>query len=409
MKILLATYWLIPHVGGVWAFMEQIRNRLTAMGHEVDLFGNSPDYSCFHIYNKGLSLEKRHLLPILEAKLSSAQTPSLHTQPIIWQYEYDRYCMELAAAYFGLEQYDVIHTHDIFSARALSRVKPKHVPLVSHIHGSVAGELFTHFRLHPELGIKENSSPYNYFQAMEHYGASGSDLTITANQWQRNMLIQQFKVPAHQVTVFPYGLDQGPFWAKYAAGTEVRRPPGKKVIIFPARLVFVKGINILIDALAMLKNVRQDWVCWIVGDGKDRGELEQQVLRHGLIQEVAFLGQRNDIPALLGQSDLFVHSCIQDNQPFSVMEAQLAGVPVLVSSAGGLPEMVEHGVTGLISPAGDPGTLYYQLDLLLANDAYRISIGQQAQKWAQQQWSLDLMMERLMNVYQGVIANKHRN
>lgn len=399
MKILLATYWLIPHIGGVWTFMNQIKSRLERMGHEVDVLGNSPDYTSFHLYNKGLSLEKRHLLPMLEKKLRESLAPHLHAKPIIWYNEFDRYCLELTAAYFGLEQYDVIHTQDVFSARALARVKPKRTPLVSHIHGSVATEMFTHFKMHPELGIQENSPAYNYFKAMEYYGASGTELSITANHWQRNMLINQFGVPPEKVAVFQYGLDAEPFWEKMNAGTDISRPPGKKVIIFPARLVFIKGVHILIEALAALKQARSDWVCWIVGDGDQRASLEEQTRGLGLQQEVAFLGNRSDVPALLCQSDIFVHCCLHDNQPFSVMEAQMAGLPVLVSDAAGLPEMVEHGETGMISPVGDAVTLFQQLNQLLADDAYRMRLGQQAQAWARSHWSLDLMIGRLMDVY----------
>lgn len=403
MKVLLATYWLIPHIGGVWTFMNQIKSRLERMGHEVDVLGNSPDYRSFHLYNKGFSLDKRHLLPLLEAKLGQSRAPHLFEQPVVWQNEYDRYCLELSAAYFGLGQYDVIHTQDVISARALARVKPKGTPLVSHIHGSVATEMFSHFKMHPELGIHENSPAYNYFKAMEYYGASGTDLSITANHWQRNMLITQFGVPPEKVAVFQYGLDEEPFWEKVASGTDIKRPRGKKVIIFPARLVFVKGVNILIDALATLKQARSDWVCWIVGDGDQRAELEEQTRRLGLRQEVAFLGSRSDVPALLSQSDIFVHCCLQDNQPFSVMEAQMAGLPVLVSSAAGLPEMVEHGVTGLISPVGDAVTLFQQLRQLLEDDEYRTRLGRQAQSWARNHWSLDLMISRLLDVYRKVM------
>lgn len=403
MKILLATYWLIPHIGGVWTFMNQIRNRLERMGHEVDVLGNSPDYQSFHLYNKGIFLDKKYLSPMLETKLNPTLFPHMFEQPVIWQNEYDRYCLELSAAYFGLEQYDVIHTQDVISARALSRVKPKGTPLVSHIHGSVATEMFSHFQMHPELGIHENSPAFNYFKAIEYYGASGTDLSITANYWQRDMLINQFGVPSEKVAVFQYGLDTGPFWEKVAAGTDTVRPPGKKVIIFPARLVFIKGVHILIDALATLKQARSDWVCWIVGDGDQRTALEDQTRRLGLQQEVAFLGNRSDVPALLSQSDIFVHCCLQDNQPFSVMEAQMAGLPVLVSSAAGLPEMVEHGVTGMISPVGDPVTLFQQLRQLLEDDDFRTALGQQAQTWARSHWSLDLMIGRLLDVYRRVM------
>ncbi|MFB9329628.1 glycosyltransferase family 4 protein [Paenibacillus aurantiacus] len=407
MKILLATYWLIPHVGGVWKFMSQIKEHLEAMGHEVDLLGNSPDYKKFHIVNRGLELSKDKLLPLLDSKLDAAKSPLLHLGPheIIRQYEIDRYCMELSAAYFGLDGYDVIHTQDVFAARAISRVKPKRVPLVAHLHGSVALEMMNHFGMNSELGVIENSPPWRYFNSIEHYGATSSNITITANQWQKNMLVHRHGVPEHQVAVFQYGLDATSFWNKTSLGTPIQRPPGKKVIIFPARLVFVKGINILISALAFLKQIRQDWVCWIVGDGDKQEELQQQVLDASLQQDVLFLGRRDDIPALLLQSDIFVHSCLQDNQPFSVMEAQLAGLPALVSSAGGLPEMVEHGKTGLISPVGDPVTLFHQIHHLLEHDEYRKRLGENAKSWAVQHWSMELMINRLLQVYSAVVSH----
>lgn len=406
MKILLATYWLVPHVGGVWTFMSQLKEQLEARGHEVDMMGKGPDYSKYHVANRGLELSKEKLLPLLLSKLNALQVPPsrLDRHRIIQMYELDRYCMELSAAYFGLERYDIIHTQDIFAARALSRVKPKGTPLVAHLHGSVATELHDHFRDRPQLGITERSAEWSYFNAIEHYGAVSSDVTITANEWQRNMLVSQFHVPERQITTFQYGLDAESFWRRARLGTPIARPEAKKVIIFPGRLVYVKGIHVLIDALHLLKRVNQDWVCWIVGDGEQRHELEQQVSRHALQNDVRFLGQRDDVPALLQQADIFVHSCMQDNQPFSVMEAQLAGLPVLLSSAAGLPEMAEHGRTGLISPVGDSSALCQQIRLLLENEPYRKELGANAKAWAAKHWSMELMIERLLEVYASVIT-----
>ncbi|MED5016032.1 glycosyltransferase family 4 protein [Paenibacillus chibensis] len=405
MKILLATYWLIPHVGGVWKYMLQIQQRLEAMGHQVDLLGNSPDYSKFHVINRGMELPKAALRPLMSAKLAEANAPLLHRDPYIHFYEEDRYFMELSAVYFGLGQYDVIHTQDIFAARAIHRVKPAHVPLVAQVHGSVSGELHNHFRLNPHLGIGEQSAAWKYFDSIEYHGATSGQLTITSTQWQKNELVHDFGVPEGRIEVFQYGLDSVPFWQSVQHGTEVQRPPGKKVIIVPARLAFVKGIDVLISALGMLKHMRNDWVCWIVGDGEKREELVRQAAGLSLQEEVAFLGERRDIPALLLQSDIFVHSCIQDNQPFAVMEAQLAGLPACVSNAGGLPEMVEHGVTGLISPVRDSLTLAQHLNLLLANDEFRHALGRNAAQWAQEHWSMDLMISRLLGAYSKAAAS----
>lgn len=406
MKILLATHWLIPHVGGVWNFMEQLKNRLEQLGHEVDLLGNSPDYKKIHIVNRGKELAKEALLPMLESKLNSQTAPGLNQHYAIRHYELERYCMELAAAYFGLQQYDIIHTQDSFSTRSLGRVKPGRTPLVSHVHGSVAREMMDHFRNNPSKGVDERSPAWRYFPALEYHAAMSSDLTIAANHWSKNILMTDCGVPDHRITVFQYGLDAAAFQAKYNAGTPLRRPPGKKVIICPARLVYVKGVHVLLDSLAVLKQMRSDWVCWIVGDGGMRGQLEEQTVRASLQHDVFFLGEHNNVPGLLAQADIFAHTCIQDNQPFSVMEAQMAGLPSVVSTAGGLPEMVTHGYTGLIAPVGDAVSTAKQLSLLLEREDYRKFLGQNAKAFAQDHWSMDLMVQRTLNVYYGAIAQK---
>lgn len=404
MRILLATFWLVPHVGGVWKFMSQLKERLEAMGHEVDVMGNSPDYAKFHMPNRGWELSKEAVRPMLLSKLDAAHTPSMHADSLIHSYELDRYTMELSALYFGLDRYDIIHTQDVFSARALSRVKPPHVPLIAHLHGSVSEEMKNHFLLHPEFGIYPYSPAWRYFESIEYYGAVSSTLTITANQWQKSLLVHGLGVPEPQVSVFQYGLDTEAFRQNANSGTDLQKPGGKKVIICPARLTFVKGIDVLIEALGLLKQSRQDWVCWIVGEGEKRGELEQQAANLGLQNDVMFLGERHDVPALLTLSDIFVHSCIQDNQPFSVMEAQMAGLPVCVSEAGGLPEMVEHGVTGLVSPVRDSFALSEQLKLLLDNESLRLEIGHHAKAFAAAHWSLDLMIERVLGIYHSALT-----
>lgn len=398
MNILLATYWPLPHLGGVWPFMDQIKQRLEQKGHSVDILGNGPDTPKYHLVYTDREISKDHLLPLLKAKLTTETTPLLHKEPWVYQVELDRYCMELAAAYFGLEQYDVIHTQDVISTLALSRVKPKRTGLVANIHGSLAREVL--FALQESRADLTESVIWKYYRAIEYYGAMAAHVTIASSQWLKNLLVHDFQIPDSQITVFQYGLDTDKFDRIKARGTDIKRPPNKKVIICPARLVFIKGLHHLIPALAKLKQVRSDWVCWIVGEGDKKGELQDQAKELGVQEDVLFLGHRDDVPALLGLADLFVHPSIQDNQPFSVMEAQTAGLPSVVSDAGGLPEIVQHGVTGLVSPVGDVDRLFSHLLKLVEDDAYRHRLSANALRWGKEHWSMELMLERLMGVYE---------
>ncbi|AET56980.1 glycosyltransferase [Paenibacillus terrae HPL-003] len=406
MKILLATYWPIPHLGGVWPFMLQIKRRLELLGHTVDLMGNGPDIPKYHIVFENRELLKEQLLPMLNTKLNETAVPVLHQDSWVQTVEKDRYCMELAAAYFGVEQYDVIHTQDVIATRALSRVKRKDSALVANIHGSLAREVMMAMELEQEEGYRE-SLMWKYYWALEHYGAISANITITSTEWMKQTLVRDFEVPEQQIATFQYGLDTERFWEVHAKGTDMIRPAGKKVIICPSRLVYIKGLHYLMSALGLLKDRCTDWVCWIVGEGDKREELQTQAEELGLREEVVFLGHREDVPALLQLADIFVHPSIQDNQPFSVMEAQVLGLPAVVSDAGGLPEMVEHEHTGLVSPVGDVEVLAVHLQHLLAQDDVRIAMGNRAKVWGTTQWSLDVMIARLVNIYAQALKQVH--
>jgi glycosyltransferase involved in cell wall biosynthesis len=410
MRILLATYWLIPHLGGVWAYMQEVQKKLELMGHEVDLLGNTPDCMGYHVVNRNLVIQKQEFTPLIQARLNSTVFPHLHVADGSIATEVDRYCMELAAAYFGLDHYDLIHTQDVISTLAISRVKPSHVPLLASIHGSFAREGFMIAQTNKPSLIEAEfnqtlASKYN--MALEREGAHAADFILTANQWLKNLLVNKYAVPQEKVKAFPYGVDVASF-LKMANSCDslITAPPNKKVILCTARLTFIKGIQYLLSALAQLKQERNDWVCWIAGEGEMREELIQKSISLGLKEEVAFLGHRRDVPYLLKQSDIFVLPSIQDNQPFSVIEAQIVGKPVLVSDAGGLPEMVRHGKTGLISPVGRSDVIAHHLKLLLENDSYRKLLGRNAEKWALQNWSLDTMLNRLLSVYNSLTQSK---
>lgn len=395
MKILLATYWYLPHVGGVSTHVYALKQELERLGHEVDILAHHPDMQKYYMPNNGRYLDKEKIkLPIYEKILSYYKETIPQVDPwVIWR-EIERYSFEAAATVFGLTKYDLIHTHDIVSTRALWRVKPKNVPLIATIHGCLATEHLISGEITNKEGIR-----WEYVSSEEYYGATSSDITIVPTEWLKNIMVNEFNLPANHIKVIPYGIDIDKFITGNEHSPTLQGPIGKKLIICPARLVPVKGHQVLINALAQLKQTRTDWHCWLVGDGELRQQLEQQVQQMQLVSDITFLGNRGDIPSLLKQADIFVLPSLQDNQPFSVMEAQVTGKPVIVSNAGGIPEMVEHGKTGLIVPSGDSETLTNSLENLLSDDVLRNQLSKNAQKYGLKQWSLQTMMKSILKVY----------
>ena len=92
----------------------------------------------------------------------------------------------------------------------------------------------------------------------------------------------------------------------------------------------------------------------IAGDGDERRALEARVTELGLEGRVEFLGWRSDLPALYQKMDLFVLTSINEGTPVSLIEAMAAGVPVVATSVGGVPDVIEDGVTGVLIPPRQP-------------------------------------------------------
>ncbi|MBO9600338.1 MAG: glycosyltransferase family 4 protein [Cohnella sp.] len=405
MKILLATYWHVPHLGGVWSYMNQMRDKLQAEGHEVDLLGYGDEAGSYvHIVNKNQRLQTNKLLPLIQTMLNAKDYPAIHDNDLVRFTEFRRYAFELAVAYFGLESYDVINTQDVISTACINRVRPRKPALVATLHGSVAHEV----RLQLKTIHKSPNSQLarKYYDRLERTGASAAEYTVVANEWLRNVLTSEFHVPEHKIKVFHYGYDIDSFYKRSKMKTDIVRPKNKKVILYAGRLVELKGVQHLLDALGKLKDKRENWVCWIAGEGDMSAELRLQTKVLGLEEKVVFLGKRDDIPSLLAHAHIFVLPSIIENQPLSVIEAQLAGLAIIASNTGGLPEMIKDKVTGLLAPVGDSQQLYKYMKELLDDDRYRKNLGAEAKQWAIAHWSLDLAATRILEVYQSALSER---
>lgn len=132
------------------------------------------------------------------------------------------------------------------------------------------------------------------------------------------------------------------------------------------RLLFVglldpshkKGVPYLLQALAQLRHVRDDWHLDIVGDGPSRAEYERQAIDSGLADKVTFhgLSSKREIAEYMRQADLFVLPSLSDNLPCVVIEAMASGLPIVSTLVGGIPEMVDDEV-GILIPSGDVARL----------------------------------------------------
>ncbi|MDM5275923.1 glycosyltransferase family 4 protein [Paenibacillus silvae] len=405
MRVLLVTYWELTHMGGIWTYIRQLADRLTSLGVEVDIMGTNGARNEVYIRNLNRSFSKNLVWPMLQAKLNPTDLPQFTADALLAYYELNRYAFEMAAAHLGVEHYDVIHAQDPVAAVAIKRILKRNIPLVTSYHGALAREAFYDAQTsNPQLTLPAylQSKRGRYFLSLEQRSAALSELILVSSHWIKSTLTD-IGVPASKFRQIPYAVDL-PAYRKAAAARFPHRPPsGKKVIAFTGRLEYIKGVHVLIKALASLKTKRSDWVCWIAGEGNLLGELRDQASEAGITSDIVFWGKLDNIPAFLKHADIYVQPSLQDTQPFSVTEAQLAGVPVIVSGTAGMPEMVEPERTGWVVPPQDADSLSELLEALLQDHAARKAVGAAAKAWAEQHRSLEEMGMRTLQVYEEAI------
>ncbi len=172
--------------------------------------------------------------------------------------------------------------------------------------------------------------------------------------------------------------------------TELGLPASAQIVAMVGRLDAWKGHREFLDAATLIAT-RCSCARFVIvgsevfGTGAEyRGELEEKVRGYDLGDRVHFLGKRDDLPRLMGAFDCLVNPS-QQPEPFgrSVAEAQASGVPVIGTDAGGIPEIIEDGVTGYLIPIGDSKQLADRVVDLLADESRRLEMSSASHKNAQ--------------------------
>ena len=176
-------------------------------------------------------------------------------------------------------------------------------------------------------------------------------------------------------------------------------PPGVPIIATVAVLRPKKGIEVL---LAAARRVERAYFV-IVGDGPKREEWTALASALGVADRIRWAGFRTDVDALLAGCDLFVHPSLDDAFPTVLLEALAAGLPIVASRVGGIPEIVTSGVTGELVPPGDPAALASAIDAVLGNDDTMRLMREAAQADASR-FSTSAWIDRLTAVYREAAA-----
>jgi glycosyltransferase involved in cell wall biosynthesis len=162
-----------------------------------------------------------------------------------------------------------------------------------------------------------------------------------------------------------------------------------KRLLFVGRLAKVKGLVVLLEALAAMHARRPDLRLALIGDGPDRSRLERSAVDLGVKQQVQFLGYKSheEVQAELRKADVFVMASFAEGVPVVLMEAMATGLPVVATRVAGVPELVDDGVSGFITPPGNPDKLAEKIEGLIADHALRTKFGRVGREKVEQEFN----------------------
>jgi glycosyltransferase involved in cell wall biosynthesis len=227
---------------------------------------------------------------------------------------------------------------------------------------------------------------------------------VVCNSRAAGQALIRHGLPARKIVVIPNGLANEAF-----AETPplLPRHPGVLRVGMIARMNNpVKNHPGLLHAAARLapRFPRLEFV--LVGDGPLRSELEKTVRNLGLENQVRFLGDRHDIPAVLASLDVSVLPSFSESLSNSVLESMAAGLPVVATRVGGNNELVREGETGYLVPPNDEIGLAYALERLLDDSVLRAAFGKRARQIARAQFSLARTVAQYEDLYTSLLARK---
>lgn len=232
------------------------------------------------------------------------------------------------------------------------------------------------------------------------------DRIIAVGEAVREALVVYEGLPAARIAVIYNGVKVEEFVKAQTMRQQVRGALGiqehEVVFIHVARFDPLKDHATAVRGFAELSSAASRLI--LVGDGPTKPEVESLVKGLGLEKRLALLGFRTDIPELLAAADVFLLTSLSEGVPVTIIEAMAAGLPVIATAVGGVPELIGGGREGILVAPKDPKALARAMALLCQNPELRQHMGRAAQQKALRQFTEEKMHEQYIQIIEETLV-----
>ena len=296
-------------------------------------------------------------------------------------------------------RFDLIHVHDWLTA--FSGIALKHMlraPLIATFHATETGRrggIFDEFqrRIHE----------IEWFLNFEAWKI------ICCSNYMKYEVIRDLGAPIDKIVVIPNGIELEMFSKTIQINRDKYALPWEKIVLFVGRMVYEKGPHILIEAAHRALMINNSLKFVLVGDGPMREQLMRRVYELGIAHKILFTGFIDDeeLIGLYQLADVCVFPSLYEPFGIVVLEAMAAGCPVIVSSIGGMQEVIDNDVDGCKVPPGDIEALKNAILRVTSDDSFRKWLSENAKKKVRD-YDWKNISERTIEIYNEVLESYER-
>ncbi len=388
MKIL-ALAWEFPPriVGGIARHVAELYPEIVRLGHEVHLitveFGQAPGYEVVngiyvHRVPVGYANDFFHWVVLMNEAMGT-RGGKLMTED---------------------GPFDIIHAHDWLVGDAAAALKQYfRVPVVSTVHATEYGRYNgIHTDTQRYIHLKEFSLVYESWRA------------IVCTRYMQGELTRAFNCPWDKMDVIPNGVEAAKKERTDFDRTEFRRRfayDHEKIVYYVGRMAFEKGVQVLVEAMPRVLFQYPNAKFVVIGGG-NTDHLKRRVSELGLANQCYFTGfmPDDDLDYFQQVADCAVFPSLYEPFGIVALESFAAGVPVVVSDTGGLPEVVEHTRTGVVTYAGNPGSLAWGILEVIRNPGYARWLRDNAREAVKTAFNWEGIARRTVSVYEQVHSER---
>jgi L-malate glycosyltransferase len=365
-----------PTYGGSGVVATELGMELAARGHEVHFISYAPPI------RMNLSDPRIHFHEV-----------EVTSYPL---FDHPPYTLTLATKMlevFEAESLDLLHVHyaiphSVSALLARSMAAPRRLPFVTTLHG-------TDITL-----VGSNRS----FLPITRFSIEQSDGVTAISQYLLNQTLKEFEIK-RTIDVIPNFVNCDLYSPAADKGLRAQwAPNGEPILMHLSNFRPVKRVPDAVEIFALVR-AKMPAKLVLIGDGPDRGAAEYLVRKNRLQKDVFFLGKQNAVHEKLAAADLFLLPSQLESFGLAALEAMACEVPVIATNAGGVPEVVEHGLDGFLVPPGDvQGAARHAIEILSRSDRGR-EMGKTARIHAKKKFCSNDVIPQYERYYERVLES----